>query len=61
MSFQVWNTQNGHNLHQLEPIDEQEVTGVVAIDEKKLIIAVGWNRRVIQYHLDPEVSYIALH
>lgn len=54
----MWNAQNGHNLHQLEPIDEQEVTGVVAIDEKKLVIAVGWNRQVIQYHIDHEVSCV---
>jgi hypothetical protein len=54
----VWNIQNGHNLHNMEAVDEQEVTGLLALDDKKLVIAVGWSRHIVQYHIESDVSII---
>ena len=55
--LQVWNMQNGHSLQQLEAVDECEVTGVVAVPERKSILAVGWSRRIVQYSdTEPDVS-----
>lgn len=49
--------QNGHNVHQLEPVDESEVTGVVQLNERKQILAVGWSRKIVQYSdSDADVS-----
>ena len=55
--LQVWNFQNGHNLHKLEPEEEAEVTGIVPLVDMKIIIAVGWSRKITVYDdSDPDVS-----
>lgn len=52
----VWNIQNGHNVHQLEVVDEAEVTGLVVLRSRTLL-AVGWNRKIVLYHFwEPGVS-----
>ena len=57
--LQVWNIQNGHNLHQLQAVEEAEVTGIVPMLDKKLILSVGWSRKITQYDdNDPDVSAI---
>jgi WD40 repeat protein len=33
----------------LEPVDDQEVTGVIVLDDKRLIITVGWSRKIVKY------------
>ncbi|PVD39372.1 hypothetical protein C0Q70_02002 [Pomacea canaliculata] len=48
-TIKVWNFQNGHNLHKLEPVGEAEVTGMLALTEKKIILAVGWSRQIVMY------------
>ena len=56
---QVWNIQNGHNLQKLEPVAEAEVTGVVPLLDKKMIISVGWSRKITIYDdSNPDVSHI---
>jgi hypothetical protein len=53
----VWNFQNGHNLHKLESVSEAEVTGIFPSVDRKIIIAVGWSRKIAQYDdSDPDVS-----
>jgi hypothetical protein len=47
--IQVWNIQNGHNLQQLEAVSEAEVTGIVPLVDKKVIMSVGWSRKISQY------------
>ena len=55
--YQVWNFQNGHNLHKLEPIAEAEVTGIMPLTDKKVILSVGWSREITVYDdSDPDVS-----
>ena len=55
--LQVWNIQNGHNLHELEAVDESEVTGILPLPDKKLTLVVGWSRHIAQYDdSDPDVS-----
>lgn len=57
--LQVWNIQNGHNLHQLESVMEAEITGIVPLPDKKLILSVGWSRMITQYEdSDPDVRII---
>ncbi|XP_064614731.1 WD repeat-containing protein on Y chromosome-like [Liolophura sinensis] len=48
-TIKVWNFQNGHNLHKLEPVSEAEVTGIIALLDKKSILAVGWSRLLALY------------
>ena len=49
--------QNGHCLHQLEPTDDAEVTGIIPLTDKKIVIAVGWNRKIVTYDIShPEVN-----
>lgn len=56
--MQVWNFQNGHNLHKLEAVAEAEVTGIMPLLDKKIILAVGWSRQVTLYEdSDPDVSW----
>lgn len=45
----MWNFQNGHNLHKLEPVDESEVTGVLSLVEKEYMLTVGWSRTITKY------------
>jgi len=53
----VWNFQNGHNLHKLEAVQEAEVTGIIPLTEKQVILSVGWSRKIVQYNdSDPDVS-----
>lgn len=47
--LQIWNVQNGHCLQQLEPTEDAEVTGIIPLVDRKIIIAVGWNRKIIMY------------
>ncbi|XP_059147520.1 WD repeat-containing protein on Y chromosome-like [Physella acuta] len=48
-SVKVWNFQNGHNLHKLEAVGENEITGIVQLPEKKVILTVGWNQKIVTY------------
>ncbi|XP_062601746.1 WD repeat-containing protein on Y chromosome-like isoform X1 [Saccostrea cucullata] len=58
-TIKVWNFQNGHNLHKLEPVSEAEVTGIFPCADRKIIIAVGWSRKIAQYDdSDPDNMYI---
>jgi hypothetical protein len=47
---QIWNIQNGHNLHCLEAVSEAEITGVMPIPDKQMTLAVGWSRKIVKYH-----------
>ena len=60
MRVQVWNFQNGHNLHKLEPAaGEAEVTGILPLLDKKIILAVGWSRLLTTYDdSDAAVSHV---
>ena len=52
---QVWNASNGHLLNKLEPVEENEVTGIISLPEKSKIITVGWNRKILVYYDDMQV------
>ncbi|XP_063446060.1 WD repeat-containing protein on Y chromosome-like isoform X2 [Mytilus trossulus] len=59
-TIKVWNFQNGHNLHKLEPEEEAEVTGILPLVDMKMIVAVGWSRKITVYDdSDPDNTYIA--
>lgn len=53
---QVWNASNGHLLNKLEPVEENEVTGIISLPEKSKIITVGWNRKILVYYDDMQVK-----
>ncbi|KAK3091715.1 hypothetical protein FSP39_022107 [Pinctada imbricata] len=58
-TIKVWNFQNGHNLHKLEPVSEAEITGILPYFDRKMILAVGWGRKLIRYDdSDPDNMYI---
>ncbi|KAK3593630.1 hypothetical protein CHS0354_025521 [Potamilus streckersoni] len=58
-TIKVWNFQNGHNLHKLEPVAEAEVTGIYPHTDRKVIIAVGWSRKMAIYDdADPDNMYV---
>ncbi|XP_048248360.1 WD repeat-containing protein on Y chromosome-like isoform X1 [Haliotis rufescens] len=48
-TIKVWNFQNGHNLHKLEAAAEAEVTGILPVRDKKMILSVGWSRLLTIY------------
>lgn len=52
---QVWNASNGHLLNKLDPLGENEVTGIISLPEKSKIITVGWNRKILVYYDDIQV------
>ncbi|XP_069604801.1 cilia- and flagella-associated protein 337-like [Ranitomeya imitator] len=47
-TIKIWNIQNGHNLHRLQPVAEAEVTCVIPVSDQKYL-SVGWNRKIIVY------------
>ncbi|XP_077316835.1 cilia- and flagella-associated protein 337-like isoform X3 [Lithobates pipiens] len=49
-TIKIWNIQNGHNLHRLQPVEEVEVTGVLALREHT-VLSVGWNRKIVTYNV----------
>ena len=53
---QVWNASNGHLLNKLEPVEENEVTGIISLPDKSKIITVGWNRKILVYYDDIQVG-----
>ncbi|XP_052783274.1 WD repeat-containing protein on Y chromosome-like isoform X3 [Mya arenaria] len=58
-TIKVWNFQNGHNLHKLEAVAEAEVTGIMPLLDKKIILSVGWSRQITLYEdTDPDSMYI---
>ncbi|MGH0146081.1 UNVERIFIED_CONTAM: hypothetical protein FKN15_018407 [Acipenser sinensis] len=48
-TIKVWNVQNGHNLHKLEPEAEAEVTRVLCYQDHKFL-AVGSSRQLALYN-----------
>ena len=54
--LKVWNASNGHLLNQLQPVEEAEVTGIIAVPIKSKILTVGWNRKIVMYYDDREVN-----
>ncbi|MBN3300586.1 WDR49 protein, partial [Amia calva] len=57
-TIKVWNLQNGHNLHKLEAAAEAEVTGVVCLQDNKLL-TVGWSQQIALYSItDPGSIYV---
>ncbi|GAB1602852.1 WD repeat-containing protein on Y chromosome-like [Argonauta hians] len=58
-TIKVWNFQNGHNLHKLEPVADADVTGLLALNDRKVILAVGWSRLITMYDdSDPDNMYV---
>lgn len=51
-NIHVWNASNGHLLNKLEPVEENEVTGIISLPEKSKIVIVGWNRMILVYYDD---------
>ncbi|XP_031750588.1 WD repeat-containing protein on Y chromosome isoform X2 [Xenopus tropicalis] len=49
-TIKIWNIQNGHNLHQLEPVEDAEITCIVASQEN-VFLTVGWNRKIVTYDI----------
>ena len=57
INMQVWNVQNGHNLHKLEAVEDAEVTSVIPLPDRKILLAVGWSRKIMMYDdAHPDVS-----
>ena len=57
---QVWNASNGHLLNKLEPLEDNEVTGIISLPEKSKIITVGWNRKILVYYDDDQVRKVPI-
>ncbi|XP_067403406.1 cilia- and flagella-associated protein 337-like [Emydura macquarii macquarii] len=57
-TIKVWDIQNGHILHQLEVVEEAEVTGLVALRDQTLL-TVGWNQKIVLYDFcEPGALYV---
>ena len=48
-TIKAWNTANGQLIHNFQPIDESEITGLIVNDKKRQIISVGWSKKIITY------------
>ncbi|XP_028518792.1 WD repeat-containing protein 49 [Exaiptasia diaphana] len=46
-TVKIWNFNNGCCLRELEPVDDEEITGILAF--KQTIIVVGWSKKIIMY------------
>ncbi|KAK3740293.1 hypothetical protein QZH41_018524, partial [Actinostola sp. cb2023] len=46
-TVKIWNFNNGSCLRELEPVDEEEITGILSFKQK--IIVVGWNKKIVIY------------
>ncbi|XP_064637087.1 WD repeat-containing protein on Y chromosome-like isoform X2 [Lineus longissimus] len=58
-TVKIWNFQTGHNLNKLEPVGDLEVTGIVPLAERRLILTVGWSRLLTKYDdADQDNMYI---
>ncbi|XP_056325906.1 WD repeat-containing protein on Y chromosome [Danio aesculapii] len=49
-TVKVWNLLNGLNLHNLEPVSNKEVTGIICHHDDQLL-ATGWSRLIAQYSI----------
>ena len=56
----MWNASNGHLLNKLEPLEDNEVTGIISLPEKSKIITVGWNRKILVYYDDDQVRKVLI-
>ncbi|XP_028675795.2 WD repeat-containing protein on Y chromosome [Erpetoichthys calabaricus] len=57
-TIKIWNIQNGHSLHKLQPLGEAEVTGLISFQEHRLL-AIGWNKKLALYNMaNPEDVHI---
>jgi hypothetical protein len=50
LSYKIWNSANGQNLHVLPSVEDAEITGILFSD--KGVITVGWSRKIVKY---PEI------
>ncbi|XP_076809582.1 cilia- and flagella-associated protein 337-like isoform X1 [Clavelina lepadiformis] len=57
-TIKVWNFQNGNCLHELEAVEEAEVTGILSFQERN-ILSVGWSRKIAIYDdSDPDATNV---
>lgn len=49
MISQAWNVANGNLIQSFETKSDSEITGLNLIDRKRLMIAVGTNKKIISF------------
>ena len=48
-TIKTWNVANGQLIQLFEPIDDSEITGLIVNQRKKLMISVGWSKKIVTY------------
>lgn len=48
-TVKIWSTQTAHQMHSLNRISDQEITGVVHLPTTRAFLTVGWSRRLTTY------------
>ena len=56
----VWNSSTGECLKVLHHDHKTEVTGIVGINDRRLLLTVGWNKQVVVFPDDEDVSELIL-
>lgn len=47
---------NGCNMQTYIGIDNNEVVGLFYVDERKMVLSVGWSRKIASYSDEPDVG-----
>jgi WD40 repeat protein len=54
-SIKAWNVLDGTVLQIFQPSDSKEVTSLVIIGQKKMLLTVGWNHKIMIYNIQFDV------
>ena len=54
-TLKAWNVLDGTVLQIFQSLDDKEVTSLVIIEQKKLLLAVGWNKKITIYNIEFDV------
>ena len=48
-SVTAWNVANGQAIQIFEPLNDCEITGLVFVDKKRILLSVGSSRKIVVY------------
>ncbi len=45
---------NGQHLHDFNAVDDNEITALMFVESRKIVLSTGWSRQIVAYTYDSE-------
>jgi hypothetical protein len=57
-TIKAWNVLDGSTIQVFQREDNKEITNLVIIEPKKLLLSMGWNKKIMEYSIEYDVIII---